>query len=61
MDIVSQHKDHLEPGDPLLNVCDPAAMVIDFTSALSCSLIPGRGGCHGPDGLQKGPHASRIS
>jgi len=36
-----------------------------MTSSIRCSLslsFPVRGGaCHGPDRLQEGPHASRIS
>jgi len=30
MDIVQQHKKQLQPGQPQLNVCDPAVMVISF-------------------------------
>ena len=42
----SRLKDHLIPASD--------------AAPLSLSLIPGRGACHGPDRLQKGPHASRV-
>jgi len=30
MAVVQQHKKQLQPGQPQLNVCDPAVMVISF-------------------------------
>jgi len=37
MDVVSQHKKQLEPGEPQLNLCDRAAMVIAFCDSC-CAL-----------------------